>query len=73
MAAAGRYKAKPKRCQFRFCEGVGSPVILTLIQFVSRFYAVALCLNKKWRANAQQAIDDYCNPFEIPFVNSYFE
>ena len=34
---------------------------------------MALCLNKKWRANVLQAVDDYCNPFEIAFVNAYFE
>ena len=62
-----------RACTFRFCEGVNERIINCFITFFSRFYAVALCLNKAWRAKTLQALDDLCNPFEIEFVNKYFK
>jgi hypothetical protein len=36
-------------------------------------YVKGLKLNKKWRAQVAEAIDDYCNGWENKFVATYYE
>jgi len=41
--------------------------------FENRLYNKLKCLNKKYRENLGQALDDLCNAVENMFVSTYFE
>ena len=54
-------------------KGLHSRVILCLIQYDQIFFGRALRLCKSWREDMMEAFDDYCNPIENSFVQTYFE
>lgn len=47
------------------------PIIF--MQLDKSFYLRFKSLNKKWRQDMAEAVDDYCNPFENSFVAKYYD
>lgn len=56
---SGVPRVPPKR-RFKFM-GVGSIIAIALIQFDPTIFVKAKRLNKKWREEVLQSVDDYCN------------
>ena len=54
-------------------QGIDSKIIQTLMQFEPMLFVKGQRLNKKWRDQVHEAIDEYCNPMENNFVATYYE
>lgn len=70
-----RYSGVPKvppRRKVKF-SGIGSDIAITLVQFDPTLFVKSKRLNKQWREEILQCVDDYCNQIENKFVATFFE